>query len=253
MADDFMRDTFKINFGEPDADGKMSVTMSFVDLAATTERVQGWCLKVMALMEASGLRAIEVDPDRVFPLLMSGETPEAAAALLIAEARAAAPASDADALAAMSAPIISPWGDCPTDLPSLVAAGVMGLDWSEPDPLFHNGEESADEKANRHGQVQEIVAGALALTAQDIPATPPGAFMHPAPVEAADAHRAEAWEGTSLTCHLRSWPAAPPDADAFSAGYAGGLMVQAADEIDRLTREAAELRAVIDESPGARF
>lgn len=47
------------------------------------------------------------------------------------------------------------------------------------------------------------------------------------------------WEGTSLTCHLRSWPAAPPDTDAFSAAYAGGLMQQAADEIDRLNAVVA--------------
>lgn len=95
MIDDFVRDHFKISFTDPDKNGQMVATFSFVDMVALTKRVQTWCGKVLALMEAEGVPGLSIDADRALPLFLSDTAPEAAAVRLIAEARAAAPAPDA--------------------------------------------------------------------------------------------------------------------------------------------------------------
>jgi succinate dehydrogenase/fumarate reductase flavoprotein subunit len=88
---------------------------------------------------------------------------------------------------------------------------------------------------------------ALALFVAGVSAEDAAAQMIAAARPAPDANPLEEWEGASLTSHLRSWPAAPPDTDAFSAAYAGGLMEKAADEIDRLTADVARLQNQLDE------
>lgn len=164
MINEIVRDHFKVSFTDPDKNGQMVATFSFVDMVALTKRVQTWCGKVLALMEAEGVPGLSIDAERALPLFLSDTAPEAAAVLLIAEARAAAP------------------------------------------------------------------------------------MMHRAPVYPEDAHRPEAWAGADLVTHLRSWPAAPPDADAFSAAYAGDLMQKAADEIERLK---GLLRRVVSDETAA--
>ncbi|GAF93989.1 unnamed protein product, partial [marine sediment metagenome] len=92
---DIVRDHFKISFTDPDKNGQMVATFSFVDMVALTKRVQAWCGKVLALMEAEGVPGLSIDAERALPLFLSDTAPEAAAVLLIAEARAAAPAAPA--------------------------------------------------------------------------------------------------------------------------------------------------------------
>lgn len=98
----------------------------------------------------------------------------------------------------------------------------MGLDCADPHPVWDGvGEAAADETAKRHGQVQEIVAGAMALSK---PADE-GPCMH---VVTTSGHRFTLREGQKL----------------FTSGGGGGGTGRADDDAkatqNREAREAAK-------------
>jgi hypothetical protein len=80
--------------------------------------------------------------------------------------------------AKQDSPSAQPWdsGATTPDLPSAIAAAVMALPWTAPNP-FLKAEAWSEGAANRYGQVQQTVARVLAKTATSLQASAPGGIL----------------------------------------------------------------------------